>query len=456
MKRWISALLLTVMLLALTACTGAPVDSGKGGGEIDFYGQEFIFRDGDKGSDFIFTNGATVHGDMVLARYKEMEDLYNCIFTVETGTAKEMTLAFAIWDHYTDLMSMRMKHLYTQYAADYILPLEEISTIDLYSGKYGPTALLESLNWKGDTVAFWPAYWGIPTPCFQDALMYNPRLVSEFGLTDPQELYERGEWNWATYQSMATTVAGLVNYNSSEELPVYFSCFDHYTLRLALFSNGAELITKNNSGDYELSLTSTKALEAFNWARDLSKINSFMEYSSVGTTNETFYTGRMLFIPEYSVTGIMHSDGKIANNMQEEWRYCYYPIGPSGTKADIEKAYVSDETRFVFACRLTDDTDQLGLVMELLFEPVYPSEYGWEDNFYDINFFDDFSVEYYKTKWSNVRFDNSVFVNNYASMLSNIVDTVAGKGTVSSIEAFVEANGETLQDQINTKINNLK
>ena len=103
MKRWISALLLTVMLLALTACTGAPVDSGKGGGEIDFYGQEFIFRDGDKGSDFIFTNGATVHGDMVLARYKEMEDLYNCIFTVETGTAKEMTLAFAIWDHYSCL-----------------------------------------------------------------------------------------------------------------------------------------------------------------------------------------------------------------------------------------------------------------------------------------------------------------------------------------------------------------
>jgi len=455
MKRWISALLLTVMILAFTACTVAPADDKGGGGEIDFYGQEFIFRDGDKGSDFIFTPGATVHGDMVLARYKEMEDLYNCIFTVETGTAKEMTLAFAIWEHYTDLMSMRMKHLHTAYTSDYVLPLEDISTIDIYSGKYGPKALLESLQWRGETVAFWPAYWGIPTPCFQDALMYNPRLIREFGLTDPQELYEKGEWNWATYQNMASTVANLVNYNNSEELPVYFSCFDHYTMRLALYSNGAQLIT-NNNGKYELSLTSTEALEAFSWARDLSKIESFMEYSSVGKTNEAFYTGRMLFLPEYSVTGIMHSDGKVAANMKEEWYYCYYPIGPSGTKADIEKAYVSEETRFIFACRLTDDADQLGLVMDLLFEPVYETEDGWEYNFYDINFHDDFSVEYYKTKWSNVRFDNSVFLKDHAGMIAEIVDTLAGNGTVGSIEAFVEANGETLQQQIDDNINDLK
>ena len=370
MKKIISLIFITIISLSFFAC--APTEAVYSEDEsADFSLLDIIIRDGYSGNDFVKNKlGDYEHTDMLYEHVARLEEEYGCTITFEKGDLDGLTNAFAAWDHYADLMTLRISQLYSAFSANYIIPLEDVSTIDLYSGKYGPESLLEGLTWKDDTVAFWPSYWGLPMPMFQDALMYNPRLIGEFGLADPQELYEKDLWTWDTYRSMAKTVADAVNYDSNEEYTVWFSCLDHYTMRMALYGNGVRAIEEDENGNYYLNINSAEARQAINWVTELAKIESFMAYTAHSVTNAAFYNGQMVFFPEYSVTGLKHSGGTIGNNMQEEWRYCYNPRGYSATQEDIETSYFSLESRFMFMTNLTEDPESLGAFMEILFQPV--------------------------------------------------------------------------------------
>ena len=454
MKKIFSLILVSLISLTFFACTPTVVREDDED-EPAFDVLDIIIRDGYSGNDFVKNKvGDYEHTDKLYELIDNLEETYGCSITFEVGDLDKLTSAFAVWEHYADLMTLRISHLYTAYASNFIVPLNQLSTLDLYNGKYGPQSLLDGLTWKDETVAFWPSYWGLPMPMFQDALMYNPRLVKEFGLQDPQELYEKDLWTWDTYKAMAKTVADSVNYDSAEEYPIWFSCLDHYTVRMALYGNGARPIEEDENGKYYLNITSAESRQAINWVNELAKIESFMPYLSHSATNEAFYSGRMVFFPEYSVTGLKHSGGKIGINMQEEWRYCYNPRGYSATKEDIEASYFSLESRFMFMTELTEDAELLGSFMDILFQPVYDTETGWEYGFYMANFHDDFSAEYYKTKWSNIRNDNFVFANDFATDLE-VIARGLHRGT-TTFDVWYPTNSSKIQQQIDDRINDLK
>ena len=43
------------------------------------------------------------------------------------------------------------------------------------------------------------------------AVVYNRKTIAEAGLDDPKDLYERGEWNWDTFQEMMEKFADPEN-----------------------------------------------------------------------------------------------------------------------------------------------------------------------------------------------------------------------------------------------------
>lgn len=440
--------LLLLFSFFLSACGSGKETAdvfGDNGDPNDFSGMSFTFLDGDDGSSYCPTYGDNLISDQMLDWMKTVQERYDVQLTTDIGTYDALVKAASAWTPYADLISFRNYRTYSAYKAGYILPLEEISTIDMFSGKYGSRSLLENLNWNGETVAFWPAYWGVDLPCFSDALLYNPRLIGEYQLGDPQELYEQGRWNWNTYEQMARQMAD--SGSEKGENPVYFSAYDTYTLRLALYSNGAEFFSPEEDGHLVVSLDSANGIQAIDWFMSLGKISSFMDWSGDSLTNEVFYEGNMVFFPEYSVTGLKLNNGTIGKNMQEEWRYCYYPIGPSGTAEDIKRGHFSNESRFVSVLQLTDEPDILGSFMEVLFSPTFETEDGWKESFLNTNFFDEFSQDYYMTKWENIRFDySSFFKGEFDGLMSSLVGMTASKSErLSSLSAILESKGEQIQ-----------
>lgn len=451
MKKFFSVLILIGLILTLFGCGAAEKNSGKAQSpeqsDMDFSGSTFIIRDGDDyGSIYCPNYGDNLISDQMLDWLKELQTRYDVELKTERGTLADLQKAAAAWSHYGDLMNFRNNNTYKAYKAGFLSPLEEVPGIELHSGKYGPESLLQNLHWNGDTVAFWPAYWGIDLPCFSDALMYNPRLAEEYVLGDPQEYYEKGQWNWNTYEQMARQMSDAGSIQG--ENPVYFSCYDTYTLRLALYSNGAEFVTPDPDGNLILSLDTPEAIQAIDWFMQLEKIDSFLTWSGDNNaTNQIFYKGNMLFFPEYSMTGLKVSGGLIGSNMEEEWHYCYYPVGHSGTAEDVKRGHFSQESRFLSVLKLTDDIDTLGPFMEILFAPTFETEDGWKDSFLSTNFFEEFSQQYYMTKWENIRFDYSSFYGTEFNTLMSALVHMAGSSNqrMSSLSSVLDAYGDKIQ-----------
>ena len=180
-----------------------------------------------------------------------------------------------------------------------------------------------------------------------------------------------------------------------------------------------------------------------------------MEYESHMATGSQFYNGTMIFYPEYTVTGLNRSASSLGGGMDEGWNYCYAPIGPSGTDDDVKTGHFSLESRFLFACRLSEDPELLGMFMEELFEPTYDTEYGWDYAFYMANFYDEFSEEYYRTKWNNIVSDNAQFLADFVGDTEDLAK-ILDKQTSTSLGAWIDANADRLQQEVDDRINDLE
>ena len=444
-------------LAVLTSCAGPQYQLkdflGARTGEIDFEGLTFRIVDSGSAGDTLrlLKDPAVVpsaRSEMLFARYDEIQKKYDC--TIETSEYDEDTLMLrqAVGLPYADLINHRLNTIWEHYQNGYIMPLNEISTIDLYDGKYGPEQLINDLTWKGDTVAVYPQYWGIITPNFSDALFFNPLVFSMINIPTPHELYEQGEWTWDALEQIGKACLEA----STDENPLYLSTMNNYFVRMMVCSNGGSFLNKDSDGKYSYALLEPEVMEAVQKSNDFYDEGYLVKYpGDVQDALTMFVNEELAIIAEYSVQGIFDDGGVIGTDMQGEYGWAYNPIGPKGS-AD-ETGMISDENMYIFATIEKDtEAEALGNFMELLFEPLGAEPMDWVEDFLGTNFYDAKSEEVFISKFENTKFD-AVF---FAYQSDELYDAMLEDAETGAVREKLEAIASQANTLLDEGINNTK
>ena len=127
-------------------------------------------------------------------------------------------------------------------------------------------------------------------------MIYNKKLVSEAGLTDPIELYKNGEWNWSKYEEYIAEIAGDSNGDGAIDI---FGSDQHLMSHCYLTSMGTG-VTQTVEGKITLDPINGKNYEAL--GTFLNKMNNKQNLGYVpdvdgndGMTVDLLAQDKMLF-----------------------------------------------------------------------------------------------------------------------------------------------------------------
>lgn len=450
--------LIAAILMFVTACSGEAPELldfiGQSTGEVNFEGMIFrIFNDGDHDLRYIDegSNAATLRHEKLMARLDEVEKKYNCTIITHAGEETEFPLAYASGIPFADFVNLRLKDSYPMYIAGYFIPVNDISTIDLYSGKYGSEALINTFTFNGDTVAFHPTQWGQGPVGFSDGMVYNPEILSQINMPTPHEYYEQGEWNWDTLEQMGRASISI----STDDYPVYLSPSNDYFFRMLVLSNGGEYIKEDENGKFYYGLNDPCVTQALQFGHDL-YTDKLLEQSSGAHEQivDKFAKNYYLFMCEYSGYGVGDLISTGSDDLAGEMSavgYCYAPDGPQAV--DNTRGVISNENSFYSVTReKSEDVDTLGMFMEVLFASLDEDPNEWIEEYKTMNFFDPDSAEVYMTKATNSYFDKVIFAFTN-DRLFEAIDQAAKKGTITeSIQSIASMVESALDSGINAGV----
>lgn len=443
--------MLAVLVLAflfVAACTQSeeviPDYSLGEDGKIDFDGLTFKITDivhhGD--TPLIPTYGENALDDTLLEHYEKVENEINCNIELFVGDTAAFRLNIMSGNHYTDIMNDYYSSIFNNFKSGFAYDYNDIEDIDLHSGKYGTQNLLDSLTWGSGTYGVVAEYWGIPTPYFADAFLYNPRIIREYGQTSPYEYYENGEWNWENFETIAQAVTDLT---SNPDKPIYASCFNGYFTRAAFFSNGATIVRQTEDGTLVFNLPSDEATEAAEWLQKL--INQYQVLDMTSYTWDVycdmFIKGQYAFLAEYSWVGLSKDNGRVGLYMEEEFSWIPFPRGPKGSD-EVLATYAG--SNFALFIPVNAAVYDIGLFMETLLEPLYENDYGWRENFKREVFWNDESYEVY------IKMLDSA-VSDYTMLTSNSSPLTAFSAVVNGTKSITQAY-EEIAEKAQTQLDN--
>ena len=128
--------------------------------------------------------------------------------------------------------------------------------IDLNSELWsGVSAAMDKYNFNGKHYAF------VTGVSANNVVLYNKQTIEEYGLDDPWELYEAGEWNWDTFSSMLQEFI--------EADPDNNCGLDGWWSELALYRSGGEAFIEAKDGEIVVNMNSVKIEKAMNNMLDL-------------------------------------------------------------------------------------------------------------------------------------------------------------------------------------------
>lgn len=334
----------------------------------DFNGYNFIISGGYK-PDY----GDSTIGDAVLKRYNDIEeDLNISLEIVDPEYDNYITKMFqskAVQTKFADIAQTTNEFIFEAFRSGLIIPLNNIDGFDLFSGEFGSEAMLEAIRfYDGNVYGFQAEQWPVkPSICLIGLVMYNPVLVSQFQLSDPHELLENDQWNWANFQTMAKAC-------TDDTIPMYgiMEEWDDFQLD-AIFSNGGQVVKYNeDTGKYYYGLLDSESIEALDWTMDLLYVDKSIhaEEYSPDSFNHAFIENRALFLVDDSDLAFGTDDNCPLANMEEGFGWVPFPYGPSNTE---HKWYT--KTNFYTSYYSIPNSYDLDLsivipVIEKLFAPI--------------------------------------------------------------------------------------
>ncbi|MDF2684953.1 MAG: sugar transporter substrate-binding protein [Clostridia bacterium] len=450
MRKIGTLILIFVLLLTLFSCSlDNEIKENEDDPDVkvsyDFGGYEFMIRDFVHNGDtpMIPTEGQNELDDFLISRYKQIESDYNCTIQLEVGESLSMIAQSAIGEKYADIMNEKIYGVYNMYSAGLLLDLNQVEGLDLKSGKFGSPNIIKATTWGDASYGMVAAYWGIPTPFFADAFLFNPRILNENSQPSPHELFENKDWSWDQFEKICIAVTDT----SDLENPVYGSVLNGYFQRAALFSNGASYAKEDKDGRIVYNLASEEAVDTVNWIKKLNNDYKVLDKPKDWEKDAySFAAGRFAFLAEYSWIGLSKDGGRVGVAMEEEFGWICFPRGPKGNY-DTLAAITNDN--FFLVIPIQAEENFVGPFAEELFKPLRNENYGWREDFRREVFWNDESYNQYMAMLDSAVFDYSIFITK-ANPANALNAAITGKK--SPIEVFANIESKA-QEQLNSELN---
>ncbi len=439
-KKIAAIILLAIMTFSIAACASEP---------ISFFPEEdpaslkqVKFRWGNYYySQYYPTEGETVIGDALLARYKEMEEKYDMIFIVENmaNDSAPIMARMAISQDVPDLfMGTSRKVGWALYNANALYSLDEIETIDSTSEKWGAKNFISCTKYNGKEYGFFPWEWAY-APNYIGIMLFNTALLNEGGVALPYEYQENGTWNWANFETVLKTlqenmthISGFVPWDTGS-----YNDDGYYIL----MANGLSAVEKDENGKIIFGYDCTAGQDALNFLNRMYTSGLYSKSKVFSQGLSAFYTTGV----SEATSVVAKSDGTTsAAAAGFEYGLVTIPYGPNGNKDTVSaNVYWSTPMNFILN-QSENDAPVIGAVMEELFRPL-DNVSDWREYCQEFVFFHPEDYNNYIYMLENCNYDYSIQLGESSNLDGYFGDVVLGN--ISAAEAF-----EAVRDAANAAI----
>lgn len=389
----------------------------------------------------------TAWGDKILDRYAQVEENFNCdlvrmdLATVNHGTFLTEAVVAGIAEGIPDFFFIHGFDAYKYYKADMLYPFDEITTIDITDPRWGPEKFRRYGIFGDKPYGIFPYDWEM-MPETAGTLWYNCELMKANNISDPYELYEQGQWNWANFKEYLKTctitdkeISGLGVNNAQ-----------HF-VKSMVFSNNGEVV-KEEDGKYRFSLADSDALAAMDYINELKTEKLVVDGGGIEFVDQKF-----MFLNAESWNGT-HNDTWMENKypaaVMKDFNLIPMPYGPNGSK-DTVSGFVNTSRAMWWTPRdSANDRDDWGLLMNEIFKPLEGSEpqawkpYSAHQVFHYTNGYDNFVYMI-----ENVRYDYSAELSEVNVKLETVLTNIYRGGSgIENINKITDAINVEL-DKIN-------
>lgn len=159
-------------------------------------------------------------------------------------------------------------------------------------------------------------------------LYYNRDMIESEGLTDPLELYNKGEWTFDTFREMCKALTSDTDGDGNVDRWGLCSWYSWVWLG----ANHTALCNITDEGLYELNLSSPAVVQTLEFVQDMYYTSKWrgLDGDNIFTS---FYQGRNAFLNEYSWVETSHIiPAKDSGQFDFEYGLVPMPYGPNNTE----------------------------------------------------------------------------------------------------------------------------
>ncbi len=447
MKKAFSLILIAIISFTLVSCGQKEFDFNEDS-EINFMGNAFTVYSGTMFSGPWLpekrVRGGSASHDRFLDRIEQIEKDYNVKIRNEHDNIQTKILAMTLnGGGGCDMIHCGNDVLYNFYTLGILTPFEEIGVKDNKDEKFGIPSLLVEGTFDGTQFGI-TNYLGDSTPSMEGLITINMELLRDLAMTDPHEYAEKGEWNWENFRTVLAQGTfddgeikhvGMISDGLQPGMLTFFG---------AIIANGGYLI-KEIDGVYKSGLSESNAIEAMDFMSGLVE-QGLIEIA--GGQEEIWYEGK---------TWPMNISGGLTVSKDIASSVIRFPYGPSGSK-DIVAAYSVNRNYYAFSMLSSFDNDEIGIIIDDLFEPLDASLYpeGWKNYAIDNVFYNDYDYETFMTGLETmnyyplgVLYGKNMWTQS-GEVESALDDILFGRG---SAQAKMDSVKSTLKELIDEKLN---
>lgn len=252
-------------------------------------------------------------------------------------------------------------------------------------------------------------------------IYFNKRILQKNGY-NPDDLYEwqkSGKWTWAVFEEMCKNLTQDVDWDG--DIDIYAMCANSVDFGyLALYSNGAAVIKKNNRGDFYNSSDSDQAMEAWYW---MSKMWNKYQLPQKDRPDDYYYKafkdGEVVFFvgrqSDYNANGVF-------TKMFDDYGFVAFPKGPSGD-GKYRGFYDSSRYAVIPASYSKERVEKIVKALNVYYEPVPGYSNVWK-NSYSEYYRDEVSVNdtvRLLTQYTNPLYEKIIPNINSEDMIKKII-----------------------------------
>ena len=209
-------------------------------------------------------------------------------------------------------------------------------------------------------------------------MYFNKRILTEAGI-DPESLYtlqESGEWTWDKFEELCAMISADTDSDGKIDRFALSGANNSFNNE-AIFSNGGEIIGKDESGKYINKLESDNTMGALTWAREVLKKYemTYPEDAAWDYFASAFTNGEYAFRPDQAYVA-----GQLGE-MVDDFGFVCFPKGPMAT--DYVNCY-EDNVYVIPACYDHDRAWNIAFAYDLYTNPIpgFEGYADWKTNYY--------------------------------------------------------------------------